>query len=80
VILQYCGINKKQINFVAEINPEKFGCFTPGTLLPIISEDAALQKNPDYLIVLPWHFKEFFIKNKKFNKIKLIFPLPTMDF
>jgi hypothetical protein len=80
VILQYCGINEKQINFVAEINPEKFGCFTPGTLLPIISEDAALQKNPDYLIVLPWHFKEFFIKNKKFNKIKLIFPLPTMDF
>jgi len=80
VILQYCGINKKQINFVAEINPEKFGCFTPGTLLPIISEDAALQKNPDYLIVLPWHFKDFFIKNKKFNKIKLIFPLPTMDF
>ncbi|WP_435088577.1 class I SAM-dependent methyltransferase [Candidatus Pelagibacter bacterium nBUS_29] len=78
VILQYCGITNKEILFVGEVNSDKFNCFTPGTLLPIISEKLALEKNPDYLIVLPWHFKDFFMTNKKFQKSKLIFPLPTL--
>ena len=78
VILQYCGITNDDIDFVGEVNSDKFNHFTPGTFLPIISEDMALKKNPDYLIVLPWHFKEFFLQQKKFKNTKLIFPLPTM--
>ena len=79
VILQYCGITEKEIPFVGEVNLDKFDCFTPGTLLPIISEEILLKKNPDYLLVLPWHFKDFFINNKKFNNTKLVFPLPTLE-
>jgi hypothetical protein len=79
VILQYCGITEKEISFVGDLNPDKFGCFTPGTLLPIISEELALERRPDYLIVLPWHFKNFFTKNKKFNNFQLVFPLPYLE-
>ncbi|BBO99920.1 class I SAM-dependent methyltransferase [Sulfuriferula nivalis] len=79
VLLQYCGLTTKEIEFVGEVNAEKFGCYTPGTWIPIIPEDELLAKNPDYLIVLPWHFKHFFVANKKFSKMSLVFPLPDVE-
>ena len=79
VLLQYCGLTTEEIKYVGEINSEKFGCYTPGTSIPIIPEEELLSKEIDYLIVFPWHFKEFFMKNKKFKKTKLIFPLPKIE-
>jgi NDP-4-keto-2,6-dideoxyhexose 3-C-methyltransferase len=83
VIIQYCGINQGQIPFIAEVNPDKFGSFTPGSLIPIISEIAALEMNPNYLFVFPWHFRKNIIeKEKSFlaNGGKFFFPLPTLNF
>ena len=79
VLLQYCELSDNEIEFVGEVNQEKFGCYTPGTWIPIINEDEALTKQPDYLIVLPWHFKKFFIQNPKLNGFTLVFPLPTLE-
>ncbi|RBA24018.1 class I SAM-dependent methyltransferase [Herminiimonas fonticola] len=79
VLLQYCGLTTKQVEFVGEVNPEKFGCYTPGTWLPIIPEQELLDKKPDYMIVLPWHFKNFFVANKKFSGMNLVFPLPEIE-
>lgn len=79
VLLQYCGLSTKDVEFVGEVNPEKFGCYTPGTWIPIIPEQDLLAKKPDYLIVLPWHFKQFFISNKKFSNMNLVFPLPKLE-
>ena len=79
VILQFCDINTKLIDYVGEVNKDKFGCFTPGTKIPIISEDELLEKNPDYLLILTWHFKDFFLNNIKFRNKKLIFPLPILE-
>jgi len=82
VLLQYCNLTSNQIPYIAELNEEKFGTFTPGTLIPIISETEAKAMNPDYLLVLPWHFKnnilarerEYLAKGGKF-----IFPLPEIE-
>lgn len=79
VLLQYCGFTDRDIRCVGEVNSEKFGCFTPGTFLPIVPEDDLLAKKPDYLIVLPWHFRNFFVNNPKFAGIKLVFPLPKVE-
>ncbi|KAF0110510.1 MAG: NDP-hexose 3-C-methyltransferase TylCIII, partial [Chloroflexi bacterium] len=79
VILQYCGLSKQELPFIAEVNPDKFGCFTPGTLIPIISEKEAREMKPDYFFVLPWHFRKGIIeREKKFLERggKLVFPLP----
>lgn len=78
VLLQYCGLTEKDISFIGEINVDKFGTFTPGTWIPIIPEDELLAIQPDYLLVLPWHFKDFFLGNKRFKSCKLIFPLPVL--
>ncbi len=82
VVLQYCNIDSEFLRVIAEVNEDKFGSFTPGTLIPIISETDAKAMNPDYLMILPWHFKENFLTREKDFIEKggsLIFPLPTIE-
>lgn len=82
VILQYCNITKNDIKGIAEVNEDKFGAFTPGTLIPIESESTIKSLNPDYLIVLPWHFKAGIIKREASyinNGGKFVFPLPKLE-
>jgi hypothetical protein len=82
VILQYCDLNKKYIPFIAEVNKFKFGKYTPGTKIKIISEKEAKLKKPDYFLVLPWHFKDSII-NRESSFLnsggKMIFPLPEIE-
>lgn len=78
VLLQYCGLTDKEIQFVGEVNPDKYGAYTPGSWIPIISEDDLLQKGIDYLLVLPWHFRAFFEGLPKLSRATLVFPLPTL--
>lgn len=78
VLLQYFNITKELIEFIGEVNSEKFNCYTPGSFIPIISEKELLEKNPDYLLVLPWHFKNFFLNLNSLKNINLIFPLPNL--
>jgi hypothetical protein len=82
VLLQFCNFNEKLIQAVAEVNPDKFGCYTPGTNIPIISEKEAKAMNPDYYLVLPWHFKDGIIKREQeflSKGGKLIFPFPEIE-
>ena len=79
VLLQYYGIGPDQLSVIAEVNADKFGSFTPGTLIPIAPEKEVLASEPDYLLVLPWHFRDFFIKHPAFEGRKLVFPLPRLE-
>ena len=82
VLLQFCGLTEKEIPFIAEVNPDKFGCFTPGTGIPIISEAEAKAMKPDYFLVLPWHFKSSILAREEeflINGGQMIFPLPEIE-
>lgn len=78
VLLQYCEVTDKDVAFVGEVNAEKYGCYTPGSWIPIIPQDELLAMQPDYLIILPWHFRKFFLENKRFSESTLVFPLPQL--
>jgi len=78
VLLQYCGLGPDDIEVIGDVNPEKDGCYTPGTWIPITDEDTVLAGDYDYYLVLPWHFKEFFVNNPKFKGKTLLFPLPEV--
>lgn len=78
VLLQYCGVTTEDIVAIGEVNEDKFDAFTPGTFIPIIAESELLKRNPDYLIVLPWHFKPFFDKAPHLAGQKLVYPLPNL--
>jgi NDP-4-keto-2,6-dideoxyhexose 3-C-methyltransferase len=79
VLLQYYGLTEKEISYVGEVNTEKLGCFTPGSWIPIIPEAELLVRKPDYVVVLPWHFRKFFVENKKLSGLTLVFPLPDIE-
>lgn len=82
VLLQFCGLTTKHIPFIAEVNADKFGSFTPGTNIPIISEAEAKAMKPDYFFVLPWHFKDSILgREKEYTEQggKFIFPLPEIE-
>jgi hypothetical protein len=82
VILQFCGLTPKELPAIAEVNPDKFGCYTPGTLIPIISEQEAHALRPDAFLVLPWHFRENLIEREAAYLASgggMIFPLPKIE-
>lgn len=79
VLLQYYGITQDLIKEIGEVNGDKFGCYTPGTLIPLIDEQSVLDSNPDYLVVLPWHFRKFFLSLPSLKGRKLVFPLPNFE-
>lgn len=78
VLLQYCGFTPDEIESVGEVNPDKYGSLTPGTFLPIVPESELLASGPDYLMVLPWHFRKFFEGAPAFREATLLFPLPEL--
>jgi NDP-4-keto-2,6-dideoxyhexose 3-C-methyltransferase len=79
VLLQYCGFTSDDIVAVGEVNPDKFGHLTPGTWIPIVPESDLLSRRPDYLLVLPWHFRQFFETAIAFRRRRLVFPLPDLS-
>ena len=82
VLLQFCELGPSEISCIAEVNPEKFGAYTPGSNIPILSEKEVRAKKPDYMLVLPWHFRDGILqREKEFLKSggRLIFPLPEIE-
>jgi len=78
-LLQYFGLDSSLITAIAERNPQKWGLRTVGTNIPIISEEEMREAQPDYLLVLPWHFiSEFKERESEYlNKGgKFIVPCP----
>ena len=82
VLLQFCGLGPEEIPFIAEVNENKFGCLTPGSYIPIISETDAHAMSPDYFLVMPWHFRDNLIQREMTflqNGGRMIFPLPKLE-
>jgi SAM-dependent methyltransferase len=81
-LLQICNVTDKKVRYAAEVNKDKFGLRTVGSNIKIISEDEALERQPDYFIVPVWHFEKNLLTKEPIRKYiknggKLVFPLPT---
>lgn len=82
VLLQHCDVTPDDLYCIAEVNEDKYGRFTPGSLIPIVPEERVRQEMPECLMVLPWHFREHIIAREKDYLSRggqLLFPLPEMD-
>lgn len=54
------------------------GKYLPGTHIPIVDNKIILEENPDYVVILAWHYGDY-IMNKwreKGFKGKFVLPLP----
>ena len=82
VILQFSKIDSSLIKYIGEVNKFKFNKYTPGSKIKIIAEKQLKKFKPDYLLVLPWHFKDHILKREHQylkNGGKFIFPLPDIE-
>ena len=81
VLLSYCGINNKHIDYIAEQPTSlKLDYFIPGTNLKILNDDELKKNEPDYILLLAWHLSQPIIQKwkKKGLKSKFIIPLPEV--
>lgn len=61
-LLNYCGIRTDFLDYTVDRNPYKQGKFLPGTHIPIYAPDKIYETRPDYVLILPWNFKDEIMK------------------
>jgi SAM-dependent methyltransferase len=80
-LLNYCGLTKDQIDFVADRSTHKQGRLTPGTHIPIVPAEQLIKKMPDYTLLLVWNFaEEIFRQQTSYRERggKFILPVPKV--
>jgi SAM-dependent methyltransferase len=78
-LLNYCGIRTDFVDFTVDRNPYKQGKFLPGTHIPIHHPDRLDQAKPDYILILPWNFKDEILAQLAHARswgAKFIVPIP----
>lgn len=80
-LLEYCGITPDLMPYIAEQAASlKLGMYTPSTHIPIRDEAIMLREQPDYALILSWHYAEPIIRalRQKGLRSKVIVPLPDI--
>lgn len=80
-IIQYCGIDREQLDFIIDDAPAKHGLYTPGSHLQIKDNFALMAEKPDYVLVFAWAFlSEIARRNEAYllQGGKMIVPLPEV--
>jgi SAM-dependent methyltransferase len=78
-LLNYCRLGTETIEFVTEKSKLKIGKHTPGTHIPIVSDDELIARRPDYALLLAWNFADEIINNLAEYRArggKFIIPIP----
>ena len=61
-LLNYCGVRTDFLDFTVDRSPYKQGKFLPGTRIPIHHPDRIREARPDYVLILPWNFKDEIVR------------------
>lgn len=81
-LLNYCGIKPHLMDFVSDITPAKQGKFLPGSHIPVYGEGKLMEEKPDYIVILPWNWKDSIIQRLDFTRqwgAKFITPIPNVE-
>jgi hypothetical protein len=69
------------VDYTVDRNPYKQGKFLPGTHIPIFSPDKINETHPDYVLILPWNFKDEIMKQMAHVKdwgAQFVVPIPEL--
>jgi hypothetical protein len=81
VLVNYYGIDETLMPYIAQLpETEKVGKYLPGTHIPIVDNKIILKEQPDYIVILAWHYGDYIMKNWRAKGIKSKFVLPLPRF
>jgi hypothetical protein len=78
-LLNYCGIGRGTLEFVADRSTVKQGLYTPGTHLKVQPPEALLATRPDHVLLLTWNFADEILEQQAAYRKqggKFIIPVP----
>jgi hypothetical protein len=78
-MLNFIGIGPEVINYVVDRNIHKQGKYMPGLHIPIFDPSRLVNELPDYVVILPWNFKdEILAQEADFREKggKFVIPIP----
>lgn len=81
VLFNYYGLDPALVPYVAEIPTGlKIGKYMPGTHQPVVSNEILFKEQPEYVIILAWHYADYIIADFKKRGLtsKFIVPLPEL--
>jgi SAM-dependent methyltransferase len=81
-LLNYCGIRSDFLDYTVDRNPYKHGRFTPGTHIPIYPPDRIAETRPDYVLILPWNFKDEIMSQMAYIRSwggEFVVPIPDVS-
>jgi len=80
-LLNYCGVRTDFIDFTVDRSAYKQGKFLPGTHIPIHPPERIREARPDYVLILPWNFKDEIVQQMAYIREwggKFVVPIPEV--
>ncbi len=81
ILLNYCGIDQKYLDYIVDVSPLRAGKFMPGVHIPIIKPEQARKNPPDYFLITAWNYADSILAQEKklINQgTKFIVPFPKI--
>lgn len=81
MLLNYYGLDTRLLPYVAQLpESEKVGLYLPGTHTPVVDNAIIMKEQPDYVVILAWHYARYIMEQWRKKGLKTKFVLPLPDF
>lgn len=81
-LLNYCGLNSRDLAFVVDRSPHKQGKLMPGVHVPIVAAEELAARAPDVTLLLAWNFRyEILAQQTAYRDAggKFLIPIPEVQ-
>ena len=80
-LLNYYGVDRELLPYLAEQPTSlKLNMYLPGEHIPIVNNQRLIEEQPEYVVILAWHYAKPIMEQLKARGLKSDFVIPLPDF